>query len=247
MSAAVEYESSHRPWPLPTQPWVMFQSWRRLLFAHWTLPAERLRSLVPAQLELDSWEGMHWLGITPFLLTELKARGLPALPIASTFPEINVRTYVRHRGKGGIWFFSLDAGSLLAVLGARVTYSLPYFHARASRDRDGDWIVHQSARVAGEARFLARYRGVRGPTEPKPGSLEHFLTERYALYVVRGGRVLRGDIHHAPWLLRPAEAEIAENTMASAAGIELPAEKPMLHLAERQDTIFWPLQDGAAP
>lgn len=219
----------------------MFQSWRKLLFMHWRVGAEQLRRLVPSGLELDAFQDEHWLGIASFLLADLHPRWLPPVPFASTFPELNVRTYVRVRGKPGIYFFSLDAGSLLAVLGARVTYDLPYFHARADIREEGGWIRYSSERMDGQAGFEARYRGLGDGVRPAPGSLEHFLTERYALFVVRGGRALRGDIHHAPWRLRPAEARIARNTMASAAGIELPSGAPLLHLSDRQDTIFWPL------
>jgi uncharacterized protein YqjF (DUF2071 family) len=210
---------------------------------HWPVRAERLRALVPGELELEAFEGAHWLGMTSFLLTDMHPRWLPPIPFVSTFPELNVRTYVTLGGKPGIYFFSLDAGSLLAVLGARATYSLPYFHARASIREEGGWILYRSERVGGNAAFEARYRANGEGAQPTPGSLEHFLTERYALYVVRDGRTRRGDIQHAPWRLRPAEAQIARNTMAGAAGIELPPQEPLLHYSERQDTTFWPLAD----
>ena len=237
----IEKQTAHRPWPMPRAPWIHFQSWRRLLFAHWPVSSERLRMLVPSQLELDDFQGHHWLTITPFLLADLHVRGLPPLPFASTFPELNVRTYVRHGGKGGIYFFSLDAGSLLAVIGARVSYGLPYFHASASAREGEGWIRYSSARVDGEAVFEARYRSAGDASVPAPGSLEHFLTERYALYVVRGGTVWRGEIHHAAWRLHPAEADIVRNTMAEAAGIDLPPQVPLLHFSHQQDTIVWPL------
>jgi uncharacterized protein YqjF (DUF2071 family) len=127
------------------------------------------------------------------------------------------------------------------VLGARATYGLPYYHARATVAGADGWIRYRSSRLGGEAVFEARYRAVGEVSEPAPGSLEHFLTERYALYVVRGGRVLRGDIHHPPWRLRSAEAHIGRNTMATAAGVELPAREPLVHYSHQQDTIFWPL------
>lgn len=108
----------------------MFQCWRDLLFAHWPVPAESLRRLVPAGLTLQEFEGRAWVGVTPFLLTGLRPRALPAIPGLSRFPEINVRTYVTAQDRPGVFFFSLDAGSTLAVIAARALYSLPYFRAR---------------------------------------------------------------------------------------------------------------------
>lgn len=231
--------SAHRPWPMPAGPWVMFQSWQQLLFAHWPMDAAALRPHVPPPLVIDQHEGHAWLGITPFQLTSLRARGLPAMPVASRFPELNVRTYVKLGDRPGVFFFSLDAGSRLAVAGARALYSLPYFHADMSIERHGDWLHYRSERYE-RASFEARYRPVGSESVPEPGSLESFLVERYALYAVpRPNRAYRSDIHHAPWRIRPAEAEIGRNTMAAAAGIELPDRTPLLHYAERQDTLVW--------
>ena len=123
-------DTAHRPWPLPARPWVMGQTWRRLLFLHWPVAAERLRPLVPTALELEEWDGSAWLGITPFRVEGLRARGLLPLPLLSSFDEINCRTYVRRGDRAGIWFFSLDASSRLAVEAARRTYRLPYRYAR---------------------------------------------------------------------------------------------------------------------
>jgi len=228
---------AHRPWPLPSVPWVMGQTWERLLFAHWRVETAALRALVPAQLGLDTFDGDAWLGITPFDLRGLRARLTPPLPRLSRFPELNVRTYATFAGRPGIWFFSLDAANPLAVAGARAVYSLPYFRASMSIDRDGDWTSYRSERPG--AAFSGRYRPVGAAEPPRPGTLEHWLTERYCLYAVNGGRVLRADIHHPPWPLQGAEAEIERNTMAAPLGIELPGE-PLLHYAARQDVVVWP-------
>jgi uncharacterized protein YqjF (DUF2071 family) len=123
-------ETAHRPWPLPSGPWLMAQTWGDLLFAHWTVPAGALRALVPEPLTIDRFDGNAWLAITPFEVSSLRLRGTPPLPWLSRFPELNVRTYVSLGGKPGIWFFSLDAARALAVAAARRTYRLPYFHAR---------------------------------------------------------------------------------------------------------------------
>lgn len=242
MTREIEATTAHRPWPLPPAPWLFFQSWRHLLFAHWPIPRETLRSLVPPQLTLEEYDGTPWLGLTPFLLADFRPRLLPPLPGLSTFPELNLRTYVRTGDKPGVFFFSLDAASRLAVLGARTLYRLPYHHARMRiRLRDG-WFQFQSRRDDDtSATFTARYRPI-GPTfNAAPGSLEHFLTERYALYVVlKNGQLLRGDIHHRPWPLQPAEATFERNTIPAAHAITLPDLPPLLHFATRQDTLTWP-------
>jgi hypothetical protein len=119
--AAVVEVTAHRPWPLPAEPWVMAQTWHDLLFCHWRLPVEALRPHVPAELELETFDGSGWLGVTPFLLDGLRLRNLPPVPLLSRFLEVNLRTYVRAGGRPGIWFFSLDAASRLAVEGARAT------------------------------------------------------------------------------------------------------------------------------
>jgi uncharacterized protein YqjF (DUF2071 family) len=115
---------THRPWPLPSSPWVMQQVWHDLLFAHWPLPHDLLRPLIPAQLELDRFDGQCWVGVVPFRMSGIRGRGMPALPGLSRFPELNVRTYVTHGGKSGVYFFSLDAANLPAVWVARKFYHL---------------------------------------------------------------------------------------------------------------------------
>ena len=234
-------ETAHRPWPLPGGSWIMGQSWDDLLFAHWRADADAIRKLVPPGLEVEEHDGSAWLGITPFVLRGFRLRGTLPLPVVSTFPEINVRTYVTAGGKPGIWFFSLDTSSAVAVEAARRTYKLPYFHARISVERGPERIRYTSARRNSARPFVfeASYGAQGEPAEPAPGSLEAFLTERYCLYAHGADGLHRAEIHHPPWRIRPADAEIALNTMPPD-GIELDGE-PLLHLAERQDVVIWPL------
>ena len=202
-----------------------------------------LRAQVPAKLEVDTFDGRAWVGIVPFRMSGVRLRGTPPLPWLSAFPELNVRTYVTMEGKPGVWFFSLDAANALAVLAARLSFHLPYFRARMQCNNARGWIEYASQRThrgAAEAELQARYRGTGEIFEPQPGTLTHFLTERYCLYsAASGGRIYRGEIHHRPWLLQAGEATFVRDTMAEASGVKLPAVAPILHFSKRQDMVAW--------
>jgi uncharacterized protein YqjF (DUF2071 family) len=223
----------------------MVQTWNDLLFAHWPVPAEILRPLVPSALSLDTFDGQCWVAVTPFHMTGIRARGLPPIPGLARFPELNVRMYVTVGGKPGVYFFSLDAGSRVAVWSARAAYRLPYFYARMKVGYNDDWVMYNSRRKSfhnSDAAFTGKYRAAGAIQLRRPGTLEHWLTERYCLYTVAGDDAFRAEIHHAQWPLQDAEAEITENTMASAAGIELPEGPPMLHFVKKLDVLIWPLR-----
>jgi uncharacterized protein YqjF (DUF2071 family) len=224
----------------------MFQRWHDLLFAHWPLEVERVRALVPPELELDTREGAAWIAVTPFRMSGVRARGLPPIPGTSAFPELNVRTYVRYGGKPGVYFFSLDASNRLAVFAARAFFKLPYHLADMRIERDGDRFAYSSRRLGGQASFQAVY----GPTGPvsasTPGSLEHWLTERYCLYTVRDTRVTRVEIDHVPWPLQPASAEVMALDVAGAAGLPLAGPPVLTHFAARLDVRVW-LPKAAGP
>jgi uncharacterized protein YqjF (DUF2071 family) len=227
----------------------MTQTWEDLLFAHWPVPRASLEPLVPAPLAIDAFDGVAWLGIVPFRISDLRVRGLPRLPGVSRFPEINVRTYVTFGGMPGVWFFSLDAARRLAVAAARRLYLLPYFLADMQVTRRADRIGYVSRRIhtgAAPAAFSGEYGSVGPAAATEPGSLASFLTERYCLYAVdRGGGIHRAEIHHRPWALQPAEADIRTNTMAAALGLRLEGA-PLLHFSARQDVLVWPLRSVAA-
>jgi uncharacterized protein YqjF (DUF2071 family) len=240
-------QTAHRPWPLPRRPWIMYQRWHDLLFAHWGLPPEQIRHLVPRELELDTFAGKAWVGVIPFWMSRVHFRGLPPVPTAGTFPELNVRTYVRapqERDKPGVYFFSLDAASVLAVLGARAGVGLPYFWADMDAEVSGDSVKYRSSRrqKPKPAELIAGYRAT-GPVTDRKTDLEYFVTERYCLYVVRLGRIHRVQIHHLPWPLQPAEAEFPVNTMAQAHSIHLPPEKPMLQFAKFLEVYVFAPED----
>ena len=243
--------TSHRPWPLPSGRWVMSQRWNDLLFAHWPMEVAAIESLLPEGLEADLFHGSAWLGVVPFWMDRVRLRGLPPIPGVRTFPELNLRTYVRDSKTGtpGVYFFSLDAANLLAVMVARSVFQLPYYWAEMKIEPRGDReFSFYSHRLLSSKRvlFSARYRGL-GPTrklmQSRPGSLEYFLTERYCLFTRDPlGRLLRADIHHIPWPLEEAEAEIDKNDLASAIGLRLPDIEPVLHYSRRLMVYVWAVE-----
>jgi uncharacterized protein YqjF (DUF2071 family) len=232
---------AHRPWPMPSEPWIMTQTWHDLLFAHWPIDPATLRSKIPPVLELDLFDGQAWIGIVPFHMTNVAPRGIPALPWVSAFPELNVRTYVRVADKPGVFFFSLDAGNPLAVAAARTLFHLPYYTADMTVDVSGDRVRYESRRRDDDVAVLrGEYEPVGPVGPPRRSSIEHFLTERYCLYATdAANRLYRLEIHHPRWPLQPARAVFDANGMADAAGVRLPALQPLLHFAKRQDMVAW--------
>ncbi len=219
-------------------------TWRDLLFVHWPIKLNALRDLLPPQLTPDTFDGSAWIGIVPFVMSNTRPRLSPiAMP---DFPELNVRTYVTYRGKPGIYFYSLDAASSLLVWGGRTFASLPYYRAtmHAHDDERGgtryaSWRTHSNAPPA---RWVGRYRPTGAAVPPKPGTLEHFLTERYCFYSINpAAEVLRCDVHHAPWLLQPAELETETDTMLAQIKLARPDTQPLLHFSQHRDVrVWWP-------
>ena len=224
-------------------PWLLRMRWLDLLFAHWPLDPAALDELLPDGVEADLFDGHAWLGIVPFTMAGVAPRGIPAVPRFSTFPEINVRTYVRHRGAPGVFFLSLDAASRPTVEGARRVFHLPYVHAVMSSRREAGQVEYRSRRVDGRgpaAAFEARYRPTGPVRAAEPGSLEAWLSDRLRLFAADGrGRITTTRIEHAPWPLQPAEAEIRLDSMAASHGIALPGTAPHLRFARRLDVHAW--------
>ena len=250
LSRDVLRKTDHRPYPLPEGSWALSMRWHDLLFMHWPVPEEWLRSLLPPALELDTFDGSAWLGVVPFRMSGVRPRFAPRVPYLSNFPETNLRTYVSHGGKPGVWFFSLDAHNPVAVRLARATFDLPYFDARMSCREDDGWIRYESVRThrdAPAARFAGRYRPTGEVFDSRPGTLESFLTDRYCLYSADGaGNVRRGDIHHMMWPLQGAQAEVERLEMTAQIGVELPPTEPLLHFSRRLDVVAWTPQKVGA-
>jgi uncharacterized protein YqjF (DUF2071 family) len=247
--AAILRTVDHRPYPLPSRPWRMTQRWNDLLFAHWAIPPTALANRLPDGLEVDTFDGAAWLGVIPFWMDRVRVRTVGShtisVPTTSTFPELNLRTYVRSKvsGLAGVYFFSLDCASPLAVFGARTIFHLPYFPARMSRTITNGTVEYSSHRQL--TRRPANYEAIYAPASDLPSPrtpLSTFLTERYCLFTPFAGRMLVGDIHHLPWPLQPAEADIRVNQIPRAHGFTLPDTSPILHFSRQLQVILWSLR-----
>jgi len=223
----------------PSRRAVMRQTWSHLLFLHWEVPAESLRPLLPPGLELDLFEGRAYVGLVPFTMSGVRPAGLPPLPGLSQFHETNVRTYVHKNGRDpGVWFFSLDAANPVAVVSARTWFHLPYHYARMELilDQPGP----KTIAYASERRWPGPLPAAssiqcapQGPiTTARPGTLEHFLIERYLLYASWHDRLYRGQVHHTPYPIQLASILELDESLLTAAGIRRPSTPPLAHFSE---------------
>lgn len=236
--------TSHRPYPLPETPWVMHQAWNDFLFMHWPVSVEQVRACVPEALPLHLRDGVCWLGVIPFHMTDVRPRGTINVPGISAFPELNVRTYVIVDGVPGVYFLSLDACHRIAVETARLTYDLPYFMADMAWERQGESLHYRSKRTDGRGEgceLVCRYTPTGDYRYAKAGSLAAWLSERYCLFTVSSrGDIVRTDVHHLPWPMRDVHVDLERNTMAAAHGIDLPATGMVAMYSPGVDVVVWP-------
>ncbi|MBO3739555.1 YqjF family protein [Actinoplanes flavus] len=211
---------------------MMIQWWRRMTFLHWRYPAEVVSPLLPAGLTPDAEDGLVWVGMLPFLMDEIRPPWLPALPWLSTFPETNLRTYVRGPdGGAGIYFFSLDAARLPAVVTARAGLNLPYRWSRMSLRTDGDVTEYRGSRhyEPRGAGYRIRVRAGERFPDAELGRTDHFLTTQYRLYTVVAGRLTSVDVWHPRWVLHRARVLDLEQDLTTAAGLPMPHGAPLVH------------------
>jgi uncharacterized protein YqjF (DUF2071 family) len=230
----------HRPWPLPEGPWTWRQQWVDLLFAHWPVASASVRRLVPEALEVDEFEGQTYIALVPFRMTGVMKRPFPDVPGVSAFEELNVRLYVKHQGRAGVWFLSLDPNNHPAVWAARQFFNLPYYYADMSLEREGERVRYRSRRRQLGYSFVGSY----GPNSEvrltEPGTLDHWLTERYCLYAQKpDGSIQRTEVHHAPWPLQLGEAKLEEQSMLGHYGFGALGRPPLLHFARFIDVVVW--------
>jgi len=222
----------------------MRQSWRDLLFLHFPCDPAEIAPMLPQGLEVETFPDASggeraWIGLVPFMMRDVRWAFAPPVPGTHTFPETNVRTYVHGPAGSGVWFFSLDAMSRIAVATARTAFALPYYFSRMTVRREGDHIRYEGRRQAAEYVIETDL----GPEIPAPqeGSLEYFLVERYRLYAARGDRLWSGEVRHPPYRLRKATVSNLRDTLAGAAGIEA---RPYVHavFSEGVDVDVFPLR-----
>ena len=223
------------------------QTWETLLFLHWRVPVEALRPLIPAELEIDTFDGSAWVGLVPFTMRGVRLSWLPAVPGTSDFHETNVRTYVHCKGRDpGVWFFSLDAAAWLPAKVARTFWHLPYFYADMSLDAQADGSISYETRrrspppLPGGAKV--KYRPEGEVFHAEPGTLEHFLAERYVLYAQTGAGLQLGRVHHPPYPLRKATVMSWEEDLLKAAGIARGDEAPLAHWSPGVSVEVYALQ-----
>jgi len=237
---AVAEHRERSPIPTPVGHWIQGQRWEDLLFCNWPVSLDAVRPLVPAELDIDTFDGSAWISVVPMWMEDAHFYRLPPLPFISTFPEVNLRTYVKADGIPGVWFLSLDTESRINVAIARYGFQLPYHYARVSMQRGGNAYRFRSERPGGEAELDVAYGAEGDLFEPEEGSLEYFLTERYSMYcAMRRGKLFRGDIQHTPWELRPATMELRRYDLLDAMGVKVGGEEPVVFYSPATDVVLW--------
>ena len=219
---------------------VMQQTWENLLFLHWPIDPALLRPLIPEPLQIDTFEGQAWIGITPFALTNLHLNQLPPIPGLSAFNELNVRTYVHHRDYPGIWFFSLDASKLIPTLAARLFFMLPYYKAEIAFDQTNgkyQFALHHSGSPT--ASFEANWRVGLRLRDPDVDSLAFFLVERYCYFAIDQGTVYQTRIYRHPWILEEAFVEDLTSKMLAPLGLPDPTIAPLAHFSRSMPVDVW--------
>lgn len=244
------------PTKQPDEAHIGYQNWRTLLFVHWRVPAVDVAKLLPTELTVDTFDGDAWVGLVPFTMHGIRPRWAPAIPGLSNFHETNVRTYVHCKGTNpGVWFFSLDAMQSLAVRIARWKWHLPYFRSNLRLNRNGDLIEYEGNRLWPEpsdasyalsAKVDTKLASSSGQIEDGlaiPGSLTHFLAERYYLYSqAKNGNIYRGQVAHASYRLQEAKLEEISESLLAAAGIQINNAPANVLYSEGVDTKIYPLK-----
>ncbi|MDP9862045.1 MULTISPECIES: YqjF family protein [Streptosporangium] len=221
-------QSPRGVWP------VMYHQWSQMTFVHWRYPSALVQPLLPDGLTVEEFDGSAWVGLTPFLMENVRVPGAPVLPWLSTFPETNVRTYVKDAwGRSGLWFLSLDAGRLLPVIGARAGYRLPYHWSDMSVRVEGGRRVYRCRRRrpggSAGARCDADVEWGAPLADSERDGLTDFLTERYRLFTVIGGGLAHAEVEHRPWPLRRARLTHLDQGLLQAGGLTAPDHDPILH------------------
>jgi uncharacterized protein YqjF (DUF2071 family) len=218
---------------------IMLQSWKDLTYVHWPYDPAEVQSRLPSGLEVDTSNGSAWVGLVAFRMERIRLPGTPGVPYLGTFPETNVRTYVRGPdGRPGVWFDSLDVTRLLPVLVARASYRLPYMWSRMSIDRVGNRVSYSARRrwpgPRGTSSTIAIRRG-RALPAGDVSPLEHFLTARWGLFTQLRSRLAYAPVDHPAWPLEHAVLESIDDGLVEAAGYPAPTGEALVHFSPGVD------------
>lgn len=235
--------TGHRPYVLPSRPWIMRQVWQNFIFVHWPVSMESIRALVPSCLEIDTFDRQAWIGIYTFRTQGLYLRGFPSLSLFSPFYGINLRTYVTYKGKPGVYFIHLNSTHWTALRIARAWYRLNYFHAKIRFSNDGEYLVYDGiiqSHKGTSSTYHIRFSPESMVYYPQREKLDYFLTERYCLYSVDSkDHLYCAEIHHSPWPLQKANAEILNNSLTKFYNLQLTNQKPVFHFSKGVDVLIW--------
>ncbi|MBA2175100.1 DUF2071 domain-containing protein [Halobacillus locisalis] len=230
---------------MKTKSWIMHQTWEELVFMHWPVSVDLLRPHIPETFEIDTYDGTAWIAIVPFRMNDIRFRGMPSVPLGNQLLELNVRTYVSYNGEPGVYFVTLDANHPLGIFLARTVFGLPYVHANMRMDQT-DEIFHFTSRRThsgyAPAHFHASFKTISPPVPSQPGSLLYWLTERYALWVIRGSSIYKGPIYHRNWSLQKAESEVYINQLTDFLPASVFESKPMTYYSKSLDTYIFPFE-----
>ena len=212
--------------PNPVTRAVMVQQWRDLAYVHWRYPVEEVQALLPSGVEVDVHDGSAWVGLIPFSMRKIGLPRLPAVPYLGSFPEVNVRTYVRCNGKPGVWFFSLDVNRFLPALVARTTYLLPYCWGSARHFRDGD-VLKTTVRRRWPSTSSTHISILIGDEIEEPSDTAVFLSARWGLYSKGFRGALRySPVDHEKWPLYSATLLNIDDSLVTSAGLSAPRGEP---------------------
>tara|TARA_A200000113_G_scaffold101213_1_gene90711 strand:- start:6217 stop:7398 length:1182 start_codon:yes stop_codon:yes gene_type:complete len=236
-------QDGHLPFPMPDRPFAISQEWRELTFMHWKVDPERLKPHLPDGLGIDLFNGEAYVGVIPFVMKNVRPRGLPSVPGISTFAEFNVRTYVIKDGQAGVFFLTLDAKSLVTCFYAPRAYGLPYRYAKAKVKYEGESLQWRSRRSSDGAELIGSTSN-KGPLQSSDSNtLEHYFFERYCLYTEHQGCIRRAYVYHQPWSFTEAEVNLESNSLLESYNMGLDALSPdLIHYSQGLLVKTWPIE-----
>lgn len=227
---------SHRKWPLPVNSWSYYQEWNNALFLHWKVPVDDLQQFLPKNLKVDTFENEAWVSAVAFTMEKIRPKNLPAFAPISNFNEINIRTYVIHNDKPGVYFLNIEAQKLVSTKLSKLLSGLPYQKAQMKRFNKNELQHYTSSLKKKGFTFTSKYR-ISDQTVSKT-NLDLWLTERYCLYLDRGGKTYIYEIHHLPWELQKVTLEEVQ-TNYRIGEIDLNSKPDHVHYSPGVKVIAW--------